>query len=219
MAYGQNGPQGLQSVNAMGSAPFNAQTMPATIKPGYNFNIFQGDLVYIGSDGYLHNLAEQGGFATLPSWGVFTGCSYIQPSSANPADPASPARSFWPANTQTLNNLPVTAYYILDPGAIYTIQANATGVGFADIGSTASVVYTNVGPLPNPGGDTNTGLSNMALDGSTIGTAANKNLKIIGFDPNPLNPIVLPGAGKVPFVNVLVMIQNHTAASRPVSNT
>jgi hypothetical protein len=214
MAFGQDNPSGLVAVNSYTSAPYNAQTRPFNIAPGYAFNIFRGDLVYL-SGGYIHSLFELGAgtYETRQSMGVFNGCSYIQPTAANPADPASPARPFWPSGTQTVNNSPVTGYVIADPLVCFTIQSDATGVAFEDIGKTAYVTFT-AGP-PNPIGDTTTGNSKMVLRGSSINTdPQNANLKLVGFDATPGNPIPLPGAGKSPFVNVLVLIQNHSLMQR-----
>lgn len=213
MAFGQNAPSGLVPVKSITSVENGGQNEPINIKPGYAFNIFRGDLVYQGTDGYLHNIAELGGYATAQSVGVFNGCSYIQPTAANPADPASPARPFWPAGTQTLNDSPVTGYVMIDPLTVYSIQSDENGIAFEDVGKTASISFIP-GP-PTPVGNTLTGNSYFVLNGST--TAANlqdANCRIIGFDKTLGNPIPFPGAGKVPYVNVLVLIQNHSFMQR-----
>src|SRR5271154_3292571 len=103
MAYGQNQPFGLQTINSTISGAFNGQTGDYYIQSGYNYNIFQGDLVYLGTDGFIHNLYDLGvaTYVTYPALGVFNGCSYVQPSAANPISAAVPSKPFWPAGTVT----------------------------------------------------------------------------------------------------------------------
>lgn len=224
MSYGQNQPGGLQVWNNLNSSGYNgAMFGPGFyIQSGYANNIFQGDLVYKGTDGYLHNLSDLGvgTYPTATSIGVFNGCAYVQPTANNPIDPASPGRPYWPAGTQTLNDAPAKAMVLIDPNIIYTVQVDDGGLAWtAQSDATASVGYTYVaGSLTNPTGNTLTGQSSLVLNSGSIGTAANLNLRIIGFDPNINNPIPLPGGPPRPFVNVLVVIQNHSYIVRPVGN-
>lgn len=220
MSYGQNQPAGLVPVNTNTSAIYNGQNRQYYIKSGYGFNIFRGDVVYAGDDGYIHSLAE----LTSPTWqtatilGVFNGCSYAQPVSQNPTDYASPARPYWPAGTVVTNNpFGATASIIDDPSVIYTIQTNVAGAAWTNQFQTAAVGFT-LDVSGNPQGNTNSGQSSMFLDGNTFntgGTPTLLNLKVIGFDPTQGNPIPLPNAGVEPYVNLLVMIQNHFYATRP----
>jgi hypothetical protein len=230
MSYGQNGPLGLVPVNAMTGAAYNAQTTSAQIMPGYTRNIFRGDPVYIGTDGYLHNLGEipagVPGFNTSAIWGVFAGCSYTQPSATNPSDPASPGRPFWPAGTQTVNNSPVLAYYTLDSQTIYSIQSDAGGLLFTDVGSTFALSFTpTTAGATFPGGNLLTGNSSFVINTTTrtapviptpdpIIQYPNLHVKVIGFDQTPGNPIPIPGGPPSPFVNALVVIQNHIMTVR-----
>jgi hypothetical protein len=52
----------------------------------------------------------------------------------------------------------------------------------------------------------------MTLNSASIGPGATKNLRVIGFDDTPGNPIPssAAGAGASPWVNALVKISNHT---------
>src|SRR6478609_10070227 len=101
MSYGYNSPAGLQVVNETISGVYNGQTRPYYIKNNYAYNIFRGDLVFLGADGYIHSLAEYNGIGAAynqsPSLGVFNGCSYEQSTAINPTDPANPGRPYWPA--------------------------------------------------------------------------------------------------------------------------
>lgn len=219
MSYGQNQPAGLVSANTITSAIFNGQNRQYYIQSGYANNIFKGDLVYLGADGFIHNLSELliATYPSSPAIGVFNGCSYVQPTANNPIDPASPGRPYWPAGTVTSNNVPAQCFISDDPNLVFTIQSDVGGLNWNDQGATVSVGYALVaGSLTNPTGNFITGQSSMVLNSASVGTAANLNLRIIGFDQNPSNPIPLPGAGPSPYVNALVLIQNHQFAVRPV---
>ena len=215
MSYGQNQPWGLQAVKTTNGSTWNGQTSQYLIQSGYAFNIFKGDLVFLGNDGYIHNLGELGNnpLQARQSLGVFNGCSFQTSVATNPIDPASPGRSYWPAGTATFNSIDATCDIIDDPSVIYNIQSDAAGVPFNAQGSTAAVTYSFITGT-NPSGNTNTGSSNVVLNTGTIG-ANNFNLKILRFVPVSGNVPVGNGTNRVPYNNVEVIIQNHTFASRP----
>jgi len=214
MSYGQNQPWGLQAIKTL-SGTWNGQTSQYKIQSGYAFNIFKGDLVFLGNDGYIHNLGELGNanLQVRQSLGVFDGCSFQTSVATNPIDPASPARPYWPAGTVTFNAIDATCFIIDDPNVIYNIQSDAAGVPFNKQGATAAVNYSFVTGT-NPSGNTNTGTSNVVLDTGTLGNNQ-FNLKVIRFVPVSGNVPVSNGASRVPYNNVEVVIQNHTFASRP----
>lgn len=214
MAYGQPGGLGLVPYNDSSSCVYNGQLSRFYISPTYTNNIFQGDLVYLGSDGFLHNLSDLqvATYPTSQALGVFVSCSYVQPTATNPIDPASPGRPYWPANVIT-NGVPALAFVITDPNMVYTITVDSGGIRWEDVSNNASVSYTYVaGSNTNASGNTITGQSSLVLNSASIGPAANKNLRIIGFDDTPGNPIPssAAGAGPSPYVNALVKISNHT---------
>jgi hypothetical protein len=219
MSYGQNQPAGLVSQNTTTSAIYNGQNRRYFIQSGYANNIFRGDLVYLGADGFIHNLSDlqAANYPTAQALGVFNGCSYVQPTAANPTDPASPGRPFCPGGTVTSNGTPATCDILDDPWIVYSIQADAGGVPWDAQGATAPVGYTYVpASVTNAAGNTLTGQSSLVLNSGQIGVNAAFNLRIIGFDPNPSNPIPLPAGGPSPYVNVLVLIQNSSFVVRPV---
>lgn len=216
MSYGQNQPWGLMAVKTTTGAPWNGQTSSYLIQSGYINNIFKGDLVYLGADGYIHNLADltTGTYQTRQAIGVFNGCSFATSTATNPIDPASPGRPYWPGGTVTLNAVPATCDIIDDPSVIFNIQADSTGVPFNGQGDTASVAYTYLGSsTTNPDGNTNTGISKVVLNVASItsGTAHDplKNLRILRFVP------VSGNTSDIPYNNVEVLIQNHSFTSRP----
>jgi hypothetical protein len=232
MAYGQNKPGGLLSLMDTISGIYNGQTGKYYIQSGYQFNIFRGDLVYLGSDGFIHNLYDVGapgvnGYTQAQALGVFNGASYVQPFANNPIDPASPGRSYWPAGTVTANGAPATCFIIEDPNVVYTIQVSGSAAWNAQ-SRYASVAYTDPTTgygAPGPLGDTQTGQSSMVLNSATFGNNPLFNLRVIGFDDNPtqtlpvapsINPVRAAGA-PVPFINVRVLIQNHSYVTRPTA--
>jgi len=217
MSYGQNQPWGLMAIKTVNGGTWNGQTNQYLIQSGYANNIFKGDAVYIGNDGYIHNVSDVGAGAVAAHQilGVFNGCSFQTSVATNPIDPASPGRSYWPAGTITFNGIDATCDIIDDPNVIFNIQSDAAGVPFNAQGSTAALIYTYIAPsLTNPSGNTNTGVSNVVLNTGTIG-ANNYNVKILRFVPVSGNVPVGNGASRVPYNNVEVIIQNHTFASRP----
>lgn len=215
MSYGQNKPWGLVAVKTTNGSTWNGQTSQYLIQSGYAYNIFKGDLVFLGNDGYIHNLGELGNanLKTRQAIGVFNGCSFQTSVATNPIDPASPGRSYWPAGTTTFNNIDATCDIIDDPNVIFNIQSDSAGVPFSAQGSTASVTYTFITGT-NPAGNTNTGASSVVLNTGDIGNN-NYNLKILRFVPVSGNIPVGNGTNRVPYNNVEVVIQNHTLASRP----
>jgi hypothetical protein len=217
MSYGQNQPWGLMAVKTTNGSTWNGQTSQYLIQSGYVNNIFKGDPVYLGNDGYIHNLSDvgAGSVGAHQILGVFNGCSFQTSVATNPIDPASPGRSYWPAGTVTFNNIDATCDIIDDPSVIFNIQADAAGVPFNAQGATAAVLYTLMpGSLTNPDGNTNTGVSKVVLNTGTIDTN-NLNLKILRFVPVAGNIPVGNGNNRVPYNNVEVIIQNHSFASRP----
>lgn len=211
MSYGQNQAWGLVATKTITGAPWNGQTSSYLIQSGYANNIFKGDLVYLGADGYIHNLSEleAATYPTAQALGVFNGCSFQTTVATNPIDPSSPGRSYWPANTVTLNAQDATCDIIDDPNVIFNIQADSGGVAFGAQGGTASVAYTYVsGSQTNPSGNTNTGTSYVVLNTGTINVNAGLNLRILRFVPYSGNT-----AG-IAYNNVEVLIQNHSFAQR-----
>lgn len=207
MSYGQNQPWGLLPIRNLGSSTWNGQVTPYFIASGYANNIFKGDLVFQGADGFIHNFSEYGvSPATQAALGVFWGCSFQTSVATNPIDPASPGRAYWPAGTVTLNNVNATAFIIDDPNVIYNVQSDATGVPFSALGDNATVTYT---ASPNPTGNTNTGASSMVLNATSgIGHEATRTLRMRALVPVPGND------SGIAYNNVEVLIQNHSLAQR-----
>ena len=208
MSYGQNGPQGLQSIKSLGAASWNGQANPYAIKGNgtETVSIFRGDPVYVGADGYLHSLNDGTATAATPIVGVFAGCSFTTSTGVNPIDPASPGRSYWPGATVTLGGLDATGYVIDDPNTIFNIQANnATALTRAGIiGFLCPISFAIAGSVVN------------GISGATVNTAAPANggaqiaLKILNSNAYPGNNF------GINYQNFDVLIQNHVYVQRNV---
>jgi hypothetical protein len=97
---------------------------------------------------------------------------------------------------------------------IFSIQTDATGVAFDSQSANAYVGYSYIAGN-NPNGNMLTGQSQMVLVGASVDVGHPEyNLRIRALDLNPSNPILLPGGGTIPYVNILVMISNHSWTQR-----
>lgn len=219
MAYGRNQPWGLQAIKTINGGTWNGQTSQYLISSGYELNIFKGDLVYLGHDGFIHNLAEltANPLQTAQALGVFNGCSFTTPTSINPIDPSSPGRQFWPALTVTPGGVPATCDIIDDPSVIYNVQSDAVGFRWTNIGDTLSVAYSYV-IAPNPSGNFQTGASSLVVLGRDSDHLATRNVRVLRFVPTPdgLIPSYVNPNVPVPFSNAEVIIQNHSFMQRAV---
>ena len=216
MSYGQNGPQGLQSIKSLGAASWNGQSNPYAIKSTEATSIFRGDPVYVGTDGYLHSLAASGAQATTAIVGVFAGCSFTTSTGVNPIDPASPGRSYWPGGTVTLGGLDATGYVIDDPNTIFNIQANnATALTRAGtIGFLCPISFAIAGNVVNgiSGATVNTA---APVNGLALATALTAGLGAVAL--KILNSNAYPGNNfGINYQNFDVLIQNHAYAQRNI---
>lgn len=212
MSYGTNLPNGLVAIKYLNGAQWNGQVSAYLIESTYGANIGQGDLVYIQSNGYIGNLYARGSgtWPTAQSVGVFVGCSYVTTTASNPIDPASPGRSYWPANTATLNSVPAIAFVIDDPNTIFEIQGGSVGFTQAMVGGTLPVSYTtNSDGSPEPKVLPN-GVSQMYANTGSVGVDDETNLRILRLSSYPDNV-----AGQA-YNNAEVIIQFHSYCSRPV---
>lgn len=166
-------PYGLIPVNRNDGMPYAGATSQFLIDPaGEGTNLFYGQVVIIGADGYIALSTATGadlttnnlGGDTLGAWGVFVGCSYVN------AQGQVIYGQYYPSGTTGV----VTAYVITDPNV--TFQAQLDGVADqSDLGANtffAAVQSTSTG-------NTRTGNSTSALESTTVTTAA--AFKIIGF--------------------------------------
>ena len=169
-------PYGFRAVNELGGLPYAGSTRSFLLDPaGYSNNVFNGSLVYVGSDGYLQLVTADGSDGTTNAFpagttltgavGVFVGCSYVN------AQGQTVFSQYYPANS-----LNAVAYVVDDPNTVFQAQADGS-LTIAALGANATLANAQ----STSTGSTTTGNSNVALSATTKTTTA--PFRIVGF-PN-----------------------------------
>jgi len=166
-------PYGLRPVNRVDGMPYAGATQTFLIDPaGEATNIFYGQVVIIGADGYLAISTATGADITtnnlggngIGAIGVFVGCQFVN------AQGQVINSQFYPSGTTGV----VSAKVITDPSVAFQAQLDGSGAQtvlgtntfFAAVQSTST-------------GSTTTGNSTSALESSVVTTAA--AFRIVGF--------------------------------------
>lgn len=171
MTYGVNAPLGLVPYNTVIGAPWSGLITEIPLTASYGTSLFRGDLVRFAS-GLIVIYTPNGG-AAAPPIGVFTGINYVNAQGISTFSP------YWPANTSIAPGTSAIAIISADPNTVYDIQATGA-ISTAQINLNAEVSFATAG-------NTNTGLSGMALDTATHAPIATSTfpLHILGFTPVP----------------------------------
>ena len=166
-------PYGLRPVNRVDGMPYAGATQTFLIDPaGEATNIFYGQVVIIGADGYLAISTATGADITsnnlggngVGAIGVFVGCQFVN------AQGQVIDSQFYPSGTTGV----VTAKVITDPSVAFQAQLDGSGAQ-AVLGTNtffAAVQSTSTG-------STRTGNSTSALESTVVTTAA--AFRIVGF--------------------------------------
>ena len=172
-------PYGLRPVKRVDGMPYAGATETFLIDPaGEATNIFYGQVVIIGSDGYLAISTATGSDITtnnlggngVGAIGVFVGCQYTN------AQGQTVNSQYYPSGTA--NGGPILAYVVTDPMVIFQAQLDGSG-GQTVLGTNtffAAAQSTSTG-------STRTGNSTSALDATVQTTAA--AFRIVGFASTP----------------------------------
>ena len=172
-------PYGLKPVNRVDGMPYAGATQALLIDPaGEATNLFYGQVVKIGSDGYIQLSVATGedittnnlGGSGVGAIGVFVGCEYVN------AQGQTLWSQYYPSGTA--NGGPIVAYVVTDPNVVFQAQCNGS-VGQADLGMNtffAAVQSTSTG-------STRTGNSTSALTATVQAAAA--AFRIVGFASTP----------------------------------
>lgn len=189
-------PYGLKPVKRADGMPYAGATSQYLIDPaGEATNIFNGQVVIIGADGYIALATASGadittnnlGGSGVGAIGVFVGCEYVN------AQGQVIHSQYYPSGTAAPDGTAIKAYVVDDPNVLFQAQLDGTGaqtiIGtnttFAAVQSTST-------------GSTSTGNSTSALD-ATVATTA-KAFRVVAHvsDPGDAYPDVLvkfnPGA-------------------------
>ena len=189
-------PYGLKPVKRADGLPYAGATSQYLIDPaGEATNIFNGQVVIIGSDGYIAISTATGadlttnnlGGSGVGAIGVFMGCEYVNAQGQLIFSQYYPSGYAAPSGTQ------IKAYVVDDPNVLF--QAQLDGAGAQTIIGTntlfAAVQSTSTG-------STATGRSTSALDATVQTTAAAFRIVAHVSDPSDAYPDVLvkfnPGA-------------------------
>jgi hypothetical protein len=168
-------PYGLIPVNRIDGMAYAGATSQFLIDPaGEATNLFYGQVVIIGADGYIALSTATGadlttnnlGGSSLGAIGVFVGCSYVN------AQGQQIYAQYYPSGTA--NGGPITAYVVTDDAVTFQAQLDGT-ITQAALGANtffAAAQSTSTG-------STRTGNSTSALESTVVTTAA--AFKIIGF--------------------------------------
>ena len=170
-------PYGLRPINRIDGMPYAGATSQFLIDPaGEGTNLFYGQVVIIGADGYIALSTASGADITannlggngVGAIGVFVGASYIN------AQGQQIYGQYYPSGTTGV----VTAYVITDPNVAF--QAQLSGSGAQTVLGT-NTFFTAVQSTST--GSTSTGNSTSSLSASVQAAAA--AFRIVGFVSTP----------------------------------
>jgi hypothetical protein len=142
------------------------------IEDNYGTAIYQGDLVVV-YDGYI--IKYDAATHAAPT-GVFNGVQYNDPTRANKPT----WKNYYPGSINITTGI-IACEVLDDPSQLFLVQADEDIVQ-ADIGK-------NADPISGSTGSTTSGVSNGALDSSTIAKTAALTFKIVGLYESPDNEL------------------------------
>ena len=176
---------GLKPVKRVDGMPYAGATRLYKIDPaGEATNLFYGQVVNIGADGYIALATGTGadagtnnlGGSGVGAIGVFVGCEYTN------AQGQTIFSQYYPSGTA--NGGDIKAYVVDDPNALFQAELDAT--------ATQTMVGTNTtfaAVQSTSTGSTTTGVSTSQLD-ATVATTA-KAFKIVALAPDVSTAAVL----------------------------
>lgn len=166
-------PYGLRPVKRLDGLPYAGATSMYLIDPaGEATNLFMGQVVHLGSDGYIALVTGTGADATTNDFpvgstsasgalGVFMGCEYVNAQGQLIHSPYYPSAYAAPSGTA------IKAYVVDDPNVLFQAQLDGTGV--------QTIIGTNTffaAAQSTSTGSTTTGNSTSALDATIVTTTA-----------------------------------------------
>ena len=164
-------PYGLKAVNHVGGTPYAGSTRLLPIASGYASNLFNGQVVQIGTGGTIELVGTFGDGVI----GVFVGCTYTDPNTQQLT-----FNNMWPTGLVAAD---AKAYVIDDPDVVYMAQADGA-VTQEDLGQNtgfAADQTTSTGVLIN-------GNSTSAVSATTAVTAA-LPFRIVDFVDSPTSTV------------------------------
>lgn len=169
-------PYGLKPINLIGGQPYAGSTRMFKIASAYAANIFYGDVVKLVTAGVIQ---KETGTTTVSGngvVGVFVGCTYTDPSTKQPR-----FSQYWPTGTIASD---AQAYVVDDPDALFKVATVSSGTTVAYYGQ--ALVGSNVALVQNSG-NTNTGDSAVAIDGTSSAATASLPIRVVQPVPDTAN--------------------------------
>ena len=175
-----NGAWGLRPIAKVGSnsnsTGVSGYTMYEIASDNSNA-IYQGSPVIPLSTGYIDIVGAAAG-GTVGLVGAFMGCKYVASTTGKPT-----WSNYWPGSGADSNH-PVEAFVADDPMQLFAIATDASWTSKA---TARAAVFANANFSSGTSGSTTSGMSSGALAISTINTTANLNLRIMGWEDDPMN--------------------------------
>ena len=175
-----NGAWGLRPIAKVGSnsnsTGVSGYTMYEIASDNSNA-IYQGRPVIPLSTGYIDIVGAAAG-GTVGLVGAFMGCKYVASTTGKPT-----WSNYWPGSGADSNH-PVEAFVADDPMQLFAIATDASWTSKA---TARAAVFANANFSSGTSGSTTSGMSSGALAISTINTTANLNLRIMGWEDDPMN--------------------------------
>ena len=192
-----NGAWGLRPISKMGQNSNSTGVSGYTlyeIASGNSNVIYQGSPVIPLSTGYIDIVGSASG-GSVGLLGSFQGCRYVSSTTGKPT-----WSMHWPGSGADSNH-PVKAFVADDPMQIFSIATDATWTSKAIARAAA---FANADFATATSGSTTTGQSSCTLAVSTINTTNTLNLRILGWEEDPMNEDF--SAAGIP---ALIRVNNH----------
>lgn len=172
-------PYGLKPVKRADGMPYAGATSEYLIDPaGEATNLFYGQVVHIGADGYIALSTATGadgttnafptGTTLTGSLGVFVGCEYVN------AQGQLIHSQYYPSGYAAPTGTSIKAYVVDDPNVLFQAQLD----GAADQSDLGANTFFAAAQSTSTG-STATGVSTSALESTTVTTTA--AFRIVGF--------------------------------------
>ena len=181
----QQGNFGFRPVLMLGSAYQGQGQQQMTIASNETNSIFMGDPVVLNANGSI----SRGSSAGAELVGVFNGCFYTDPTSQKPT-----FSNHYPGAIVADD---IVANVISDPDVVFEVKCDDANAGRAQVGSTCNIATYAAG-------STKSGISGVAIDGSTFGTNSGSNFAVYDLSTDPDNSDYTSANA-----NILVRINKH----------
>jgi len=181
----QQGNFGFRPVLMMGSAYQGQGQQQMTIASNETNSIFMGDPVVLNANGSI----SRGSSAGAELVGVFNGCFYTDPTTQKPT-----FSNHYPGAIVADD---IVANVISDPDVVFEVKCDDANAGRAQVGSTCNIATYAAG-------STKSGISGVAIDGSTFATSNASNFAVYDLSTDPDNSDYTAANA-----NILVRINLH----------